>query len=79
MAMSVPNFIMSCFKLPKLFYEELEQLMANLYWEQWQEKKKNPMGNWLETCANRKVREAWALRISRILTWQCLQSKSGEL
>lgn len=31
-AMSIPTNSMSCFKLPKFFYDELERMMTRFWW-----------------------------------------------
>lgn len=33
-ALSVPNYTMSCFKLPHKIRDEIEQMMARFWWEQ---------------------------------------------
>lgn len=48
--MFIPNFTMSCFKLPDRLCDELEQLMVRFWWGQQKDEKKIQRVGWKQMC-----------------------------
>ena len=49
-ALSIPTYAMSCFKLPSSLCYDLEQLMAKFWWNQRKEEKKIHWMSWAKMC-----------------------------
>lgn len=49
-ALAIPIFAMSCFKLPTTLYSEIESLIANFWWRQNESEKKIHWIGWENMC-----------------------------
>lgn len=50
MALSMPTYSMSCFKLSSILCKELEQMMTNFWWGQKQQEHKTHSIHWKKMC-----------------------------
>lgn len=54
-ALSLPSFAVSCFKLPDSLYSELESLMGPFWWRQHENERKIHWLSWIRLCESESV------------------------
>lgn len=71
---TMPTYVMSCFKLPVRLCKELSTMMSNFQWEKENEKRKTHWCSWQTLTQERKM-VAYALEICRISTRLCQENQ----
>lgn len=76
-AQTLHSYAMTCFRLPKNFCDELQQMCANFWWGSTPGKKRKFIGYHGKLSVNLRKKEVWDFGISMLIILRCLQKKLG--
>lgn len=66
-AQAVPAYVMSVFKIPQSFCDDIEKSIARFWWGSSETKRNIHWTRWEQLC-HAKIRGDWVLEISLVLT-----------